>query len=91
MAKHLAPFLPGHPVIPCSGEGINTVKKTDMTVSAAPFGSAAILPISWLYIKMLGEVGLREATGRYPVYTPIPYLHVDLRLIIISNASLYCH
>jgi hypothetical protein len=34
-----------------------------MTVSAAPFGSASILPISWMYIKMLGEAGLREATG----------------------------
>ena len=63
VAKHLAPFLPGHPVVPCGGEGANTKKKSDMTVSAAPFGSAAILPISWLYIKMLGEPGLREATG----------------------------
>lgn len=32
-------------------------------MSAAPYGSAAILPISWMYIKMLGEEGLREATG----------------------------
>jgi hypothetical protein len=40
VAHHLAPFLPGHPVVP--------------TVSAAPYGSAAILPISWMYIKMLG-------------------------------------
>lgn len=63
VAKHLAPFLPGHPVVPCGGEGANTKKKSDMTVSAAPFGSAAILPISWLYIKMLGEPGLKEATG----------------------------
>jgi glycine dehydrogenase len=52
---HLAPFLPGHPVVPVSGEGQNVVKKTGMAVSAAPFGSAAILPISWMYIKMLGE------------------------------------
>ena len=63
VAKHLAPFLPGHPVVPCGGEGINTSLKVDSTVSAAPFGSAAILPISWMYIKMLGEPGLREATG----------------------------
>lgn len=63
VAKHLAPFLPGHPVVPCSGEGVNVKNKTDMTVSAAPYGSAAILPISWMYIKMLGESGLREATG----------------------------
>lgn len=61
--EHLAPFLPGHPVIPVSGEGNNVVTKKNMTVSAAPFGSAAILPISWMYIKMLGETGLREATG----------------------------
>jgi glycine dehydrogenase len=33
-----------------------------MNNSAAPFGSAAILPISWMYIKMLGEPGLRKAT-----------------------------
>ena len=57
VAKHLAPFLPGHPVVPCGGEGANTVSKTNLTVSAAPFGSAAILPISWMYIKMLGERG----------------------------------
>jgi len=63
VAAHLAPFLPGHPVVACGGEGQNTVPKKNMTVSAAPFGSAAILPISWMYIKMLGEPGLREATG----------------------------
>ena len=50
-------------MIPCGGEGSNVVAKTSGTVSAAPFGSAAILPISWMYIKMLGEAGLREATG----------------------------
>jgi glycine dehydrogenase len=61
--EHLAPFLPGHPVIPVSGEGRNVQMKTTATVSAAPYGSAAILPISWMYIKMLGEVGLRESTG----------------------------
>jgi len=63
VAKHLAPFLPGHPVIPCSGEGDNVVIKSDSTVSAAPFGSAAILPISWMYIKMLGQKGLLESTS----------------------------
>jgi len=63
VAKHLAPFLPGHPVVPCSGEGDNVVVKSTSTVSAAPYGSASILPISWMYIKMLGESGLRESTG----------------------------
>jgi glycine dehydrogenase len=53
--EHLAPFLPGHPVIPVGGEGQNVVEKKDGTVSAAPYGSAAILPIPWMYIKMLGE------------------------------------
>ena len=63
VAAHLAPFLPGHNVIPCSGEGSNVVIKKDGAVSAAPYGSASILPISWMYIKMLGESGLRESTG----------------------------
>ena len=54
VARHLAPFLPGHPVVPCGGEGEGTVVKDNLTVSAAPYGSAAILPISWMYIKMLG-------------------------------------
>merc|ERR1711871_561123 len=63
VAEHLAPFLPGHSVIPTGGEGINTVVKTEGAVAAAPFGSASILPISWMYIKMLGEPGLKEATG----------------------------
>ena len=61
--SHLAPFLPGHPVVPVSGEGANVVAKSHGTVSAAPYGSAAILPISWMYIKMLGAAGLKEATG----------------------------
>jgi glycine dehydrogenase len=56
-------ILSGHPVVPCSGEGANVVVKSTGTVSAAPYGSAAILPISWMYIKMLGEAGLRESTG----------------------------
>merc|ERR1712070_670464 len=59
---HLAPFLPGHPVVPCSGEGDNVVVKSTGAIAAAPFGSAAILPISWMYIKMLGEAGLTWAT-----------------------------
>ena len=54
--EHLAPFLPGHPVIPVAEAGGQGV------VSAAPWGSAGILPISWMYIKMMGPEGLREAT-----------------------------
>ncbi|XP_066601084.1 glycine dehydrogenase (decarboxylating), mitochondrial [Prorops nasuta] len=59
--KHLAPFLPNHPVINCS-ENKNTTIHESGAVSAAPFGSSAILPISWAYIKMMGPKGLRKAT-----------------------------
>ena len=53
---HLAPFLPTHPVVPVSGkEGIGPV-------SAAPWGSPSILPISWGYISMMGAMGLKHAT-----------------------------
>ncbi|MBP6123736.1 MULTISPECIES: aminomethyl-transferring glycine dehydrogenase [Providencia] len=54
--KHLAPFVPGHSVV--EQEMI-----TDQgAVSAAPFGSASILPISWMYIRMMGSYGLRKAS-----------------------------
>ncbi|GIZ98613.1 glycine dehydrogenase (decarboxylating) [Tsukamurella sp. TY48] len=52
--SHLAPFLPGHPLEPSLGNG--------PTISAAPFGSASILPITWAYIRMMGASGLRKAT-----------------------------
>ena len=51
----LAPFLPGHPVVDCGGSA-------DITVSAAPWGSASILPISYAYIRMMGADGLTRAT-----------------------------
>jgi glycine dehydrogenase len=63
VASHLAPFLPGHSVVPSGGEGEGTVPKTESAVSAAPFGSAGILPIPWMYINMLGESGLKAATS----------------------------
>jgi glycine dehydrogenase len=53
---HLAPFLPGHPVIPTGGE------RAIGPVAAAPWGSPSILPISWAYIRMMGADGLRRAT-----------------------------
>ncbi|HLB37872.1 MAG TPA: aminomethyl-transferring glycine dehydrogenase [Gemmatimonadales bacterium] len=56
VAAHLAPFLPDHPVIPLGH------KRACGTVSAAPWGSASILPISWAYIAMMGADGLTEAT-----------------------------
>jgi glycine dehydrogenase len=56
MKDHLTPFLPDHPTVSTNGnEGIKAV-------SAAPFGSASILPISWAYIKMLGSAGMKKAT-----------------------------
>lgn len=63
VAAHLAPHLPGHTVVPTGGEGDHTVKKTDSAVSGSPFGSAGILPIPWMYINMLGESGLKQATS----------------------------
>ena len=63
VARHLAPHLPGHPVVPTAGHGAGVVTKgAGLTVSAAPYGSALILPISWMYIAMLGEAGLKKAT-----------------------------
>lgn len=59
--KHLAPFLPGHPVIDIETGLIKTTAGLG-AVSAAPYGSSAILPISWAYIKMMGPKGLRKAT-----------------------------
>ncbi|HEU4540557.1 MAG TPA: aminomethyl-transferring glycine dehydrogenase [Jiangellaceae bacterium] len=54
---HLAPFLPNHPLLPEAGPvtGIGPI-------SAAPFGSASILPISWAYVRMMGRAGLTLAT-----------------------------
>ncbi len=58
VAAHLAQFLPGH----VSGDKLPNVTHRQGAVSAAPFGSASILLISYAYIKMLGSVGLRKAT-----------------------------
>ena len=60
---HLAPFLPSHPVIATgSATYMGKQAKPFGVVSAAPYGSAAILPISWAYIKMMGSRGLKRAT-----------------------------
>lgn len=56
VAKHLAPFLPGHPLVKVGGE------KHIHAVSAAPWGSASVLVISYAYILLMGEEGLTYAT-----------------------------
>ena len=56
VAEHLVEFLPGHNVVNLGGE--NPIG----AVAAAPWGSASILPISWMYIAMMGADGLTEAT-----------------------------
>uniref|UniRef100_A0A8C7YG22 glycine dehydrogenase (aminomethyl-transferring) n=1 Tax=Oryzias sinensis TaxID=183150 RepID=A0A8C7YG22_9TELE len=56
---HLAPFLPSHPVV--AMQSVNSSRSLG-TISAAPWGSSAILPISWTYIKMMGSRGLTHAT-----------------------------
>ena len=85
IAEHLAPFLPGHPLVAGVGgeQGI-------APVSGAPWGSASILPISWAYIKMMGARGLTHATkitllnanyilSRLKPYYPILYTNENSR------------
>jgi len=55
--EHLAPFLPNHPLDPAAGPATGPGP-----VSAAPYGSASILPISWAYVALMGPDGLRRAT-----------------------------
>jgi glycine dehydrogenase len=54
---HLAPYVANHPVVPLDGPN-----PENGAVSAAPWGSASILPISWTYIALMGAAGLRQAT-----------------------------
>jgi glycine dehydrogenase len=56
VAGHLAPYLPDHPVVP------QLISHSCGTISAAPWGSPSILPISWAYIAMMGADGLTQAT-----------------------------
>jgi len=66
---HLAPFLPGHPqaqrnVHALVQDGVvSTIEHGGAPVSAAPYGSPSILPISWAYVRMMGAEGLKQATG----------------------------
>ncbi len=54
---HLAPFVAGHPIQP-----VPNTDTANGTISAAPWGSASILPISWMYIRMMGNTGVKQAT-----------------------------
>ena len=68
---HLAPFLPGHPMAQSAAHpafdsatgGDGPFVHAGGPVSAAPFGSPSILPISWAYVRMMGSDGLRQATA----------------------------
>ena len=57
VGKHLEPFLPGHSIVDIGGSSAG-----NPAVSAAPWGSASILPISWSYIRMMGGQGMKKAT-----------------------------
>ncbi len=54
---HLAPFLPGHQMVDMTGP-----HATNGAIAAAPWGSAGILPITWIYISMMGRDGMKKAT-----------------------------
>ncbi|MFC6355003.1 aminomethyl-transferring glycine dehydrogenase [Luethyella okanaganae] len=58
---HLAPYLPGHPLAQRADHG--GYVHAGGPVSAAPYGSPSILPISWAYVRMMGTEGLKQATG----------------------------
>ncbi|MDR2690422.1 MAG: aminomethyl-transferring glycine dehydrogenase [Azoarcus sp.] len=64
LAAHLAPFAPGHLFMPDDGDflGEHAFYEKKGAVAAAPFGSAGILPISWMYIAMMGADGLKRAS-----------------------------
>ena len=57
VGKHLEPFLPGHSIVDMEGPSAG-----NQAISAAPWGSASILPISWCYINMMGRSGMKRAT-----------------------------
>ena len=60
---HLAPFLPGHPLAQRDFMARDGQSEHRNIVSAAPYGSPSILPISWAYVRMMGADGLKQATG----------------------------
>ncbi|MEE3001985.1 MAG: aminomethyl-transferring glycine dehydrogenase [Planctomycetota bacterium] len=87
VTEELAPFLPGHPVVQPTSAGAQCVE----AVSAAPYGSPSILPISWAYIAMMGASGLIRATQ--VAILNANYMARKLRDhydIVFSNSNGYC-
>jgi glycine dehydrogenase len=87
VAAHLAPFLPGHPVIPVGGP------QACGTISAAPWGSPSILPISWTYIRMMGPDGLAQAT-RYAILNAnyvAKRLSAEFKILYSGHRGLVAH
>jgi glycine dehydrogenase len=87
VAAHLAPFLPGHPLL--ADEGMSGVG----TVSAAPWGSASILSIAWSYITMMGAEGLTEAT-RMAILNANYLAHAlsaDYQVLYVGDEGLVAH
>jgi glycine dehydrogenase len=84
VAKHLAPFLPGHV--------LGTAKK-DGAVSAAPYGSASILVIPWMYIRMMGPDGLTDATKKAILNANYVARRLDAFFPVLyrGNAGLIAH
>ena len=97
VAAHLAPFLPSHPVTPvtfASSAQVSALGSQHIgAISAAPYGSASILVISWMYIRMMGPDGLTEATkhailkANYVAKRLDPFFPVLYR----GNAGLIAH
>jgi glycine dehydrogenase len=90
VAKHLAPYLPKHPFARVGGD------KAIGPVSAAPWGSASILVIPWMYIVLMGVEGLTDATkiailnANYVAKRLAPYFpsHTSASLIVASSRRL---
>ena len=86
VAKHLAPFLPGHKIIP------NGTQPGRGPTTSGPWGSAAIVPIPYTYMRLMGTEGLKKATQvamlsanymkkRLEKYYPIPFVSKDHKLV----------
>ncbi|WP_235038131.1 aminomethyl-transferring glycine dehydrogenase [Microbacterium sp. 18062] len=89
---HLAPFLPSHPLAQRADHAGGLVFEGG-PISAAPYGSASILPISWAYVRMMGASGLRSATGA--AVLAANYIAVRLRehfpVLYAGEAGLVAH